>query len=137
MREVMNAKIIAVLGTSFLFSAVMIGLIYWNNKKLTRLRAENLIIIVDEESKTCKIDLENEPRMNFLHRYGYEKAKNVSGVFYARIEFDQLKSFDSKNGDLLIKAMNSNPLNGKNILTVPQELEGFSEVEEIVKSKMK
>ena len=50
----------------------------------------------------------NEPRMNFLHKYGYERGKNISGGFHSQINFEELKSLENKKGDLWLKSKRSN-----------------------------
>jgi len=88
---------------SILLAALMLGLVYLNNKKLTRLTAENLQIIVDDNSIIRVIDLDNEPRLNFLHKITYDKAKNISSEYYAKVDFNNIKSIENKNGDLWVK----------------------------------
>ena len=122
---------------SLLFATLIVGLIYLNNKKLTRLNAENLRIVVDDASITRVIDLDNESRMNLLHRYAYRRAKSISGGYYSKIDFSDLKSVEIKKGDLWIKSTKSNSFNGKNIVLVPRELKGFEEVESLVRKKLK
>lgn len=122
---------------SLLFTTLIVGIIYLNNKKLTRLSAENLRIIVDDVSITRIIDLDNEPRMNFLHKSAYQRAKNISGGYYSKIDFSDLKSVEIKKGDLWVKSNKSNSFNGKNIVLVPRELKDFNEVERMIKEKLK
>ncbi len=122
---------------SLLFTTLIVGLIYLNNKKLTRLSAENLKIEIDDVSITRIIDLDNESRMNFLHKNAYQRAKNISGSYYSKIDFSDLKSVEIKKGNLWIKSTKSNSFNGKNIVLVPRELKNFNEVERTVKEKLK
>ena len=129
--------LIWVMTGSLLFTTLIVGLIYLNNKKLTRLNAENLRIVVDDASITRVIDLDNESRMNFLHKYAYQRAKSISGGYYSKIDFSDLKSVEIKKGDLWIKSTKSNSFNGKNIVLVPRELKGFEEVESLVREKLK
>lgn len=122
---------------SLLFTTLIVGSIYVNNKKMTRLSAENLVIRIDDSSITRTIDLDNEPRMNFLHKYGYKRAKSISGGYDARIEFSDLKSIETKKGDLWVRSKSSYRLDGKNIVLVPRELLGYEEVESLLKEKLK
>jgi hypothetical protein len=118
----------------FMTSTILIvGLIYMNNKKLTRLSAENLRIKIGNDSITRIIDLDNEPQMNFLHKNAYQHAKNTLGGFYSKIDFNDFKSIELKKGNLWIKSSKSNSFNGKNIVLIPKELNGFKEVETIVR----
>lgn len=120
-----------------LFMTLIFGLIYLNNKKLTLLTAENLRIIVDDFSITRIVDLDNEPRMNLLHKIAYRRGKAISGNFYSKIDFDELKSVKLKKSDMRIKSYYSNSFTGENIVLVPRELRGFNEVERIIKEKIK
>ncbi len=126
---------IGIIFTSHFLAIIILGLIYLNNSKLSRLCAENLRIVVDDVSISRIIDLENEPRMNFMHKYGYKRAKHISGGYYTRIEFSDMKSTEHKNGDLWIYSTESNPINGKYILVLPRELNGFKEVEKLIVAK--
>ncbi|NME68591.1 hypothetical protein [Flammeovirga aprica] len=123
-----------IMSFSLLTTALIVGLIYLNNKKLTRLSAENLRILIDENTITRVIDLEHEPRMNFLHKYSYQQGKTNSGAFYTKIEFKNLKSVSNKNGDLWVHSIKSNSFNGHGILVIPQELENFMELEQLLRS---
>ena len=123
------AGLIYILLFSMMFTALVVGLIYINNKKLTRLTAENLQIVIDDNSITRIIDLDNEPRLNFFHRMTYDRAKNISGGYYAKVDFDNIKSIEKKNGDLWVKAINSNAFDGRSIVLVPRELTNFNDVE--------
>ncbi len=130
-------ELIYVLLFSILFTALIVGLIYLNNKKLTKLTAENLQIVIDENSISRVIDLDKEPRLNFLHRMAYDRAKNISGAYYAKVNFDNIKSIEKKNGDLLIKSTNSNAFNGKNIVLIPRELTNFDDIEKELNNRRK
>lgn len=121
---------------SLLFTAIIIGFIYLNNKKLTKLKAENLNIIIDDNSITKVIDLNNEP-LNFIHKMAYDRAKNIFGDFYAKIDYNKIKSVEKKNGDLLIMTTESNTFNGKNILLIPRELINFDDLEKEINSRRK
>lgn len=125
------------LSISFIFTTSIIGLIYLNNKKLTKLSAENLKIIIDDLSITRIINLDNEPGMNFLHKYNYARAKIISDSFYSKISFSELKSIELKKGDLWIKSVKSNSFNGKNIIIVPRELKNFNNIKSILEEKVK
>lgn len=129
--------LIWIISGSLLFTTLIVGLIYLNNKKLTRLSAENLRIIVDDVSITRIIDLDNEPKMNILHKSAYQRAKNISGSYYSKIDFSDLKSVELKKGDLWVKSTKSNSFNGKNIVLVPRELKDFNEVERMISEKLK
>ena len=131
------AELIYILLFSMLFTALIIGLIYLNNKKLTRLTAENLKIVIDDNSITRVIDLDNEPRLNFLHKMAYDRAKNISGGYYAKVDFDNIKSIENKNGDLWVKTTNSNAFNGKNIVLIPRELTNFDDIEKELNNRRK
>ncbi|SDL25823.1 hypothetical protein SAMN05421823_10535 [Catalinimonas alkaloidigena] len=118
---------------AFLVTGGIVGSIYLNNKKLTRLSAENLRIVLDDASITRTIDLEKEPRMNFLHRFSYQRAKASTGGFDARMSLEEIKGMESRNGDLLIK---SKTLTGKYEILIPQELDGFEELEKTLRDKL-
>lgn len=122
---------------SLLFVALIFGLIYLNNKKLTRLTAENLQIVIDDNSITRVIDLDNEPRLNFFHKLTYSRAKNISGVYYAKVDFNYIKSIERKDGDLWVKATNSNVFNDKNIVIIPRELANFDDLEKELNNRRK
>jgi len=119
-----------------LFSTLIVVLIYLNNKKLTRLSAENLQILVDENSITRVIDLDKEPRLNIIHKLTYAKAKDAYGSYYAKVEFKDIKSIEKNNGDLWVKSTNSNSFNGKNIVIVPKELSNFDDLEMELNNKL-
>ena len=130
-------EVITIYIFSFAFTALIVGLIYLNNKKLTRLTAENLQIVVDDHSITRVIDLDNEPRLNFFHRMAYDRVKNISGGYYAKVDFDNIKSIEKKSGDLWVKATNSNAFNGKNIVLIPRELTNFDDIEKELNNRRK
>jgi len=121
---------------SFLIMAIFIGIVFINNIRFAQIAAENLQIIVDDSSITRIINLDNELRLNFLHKIGYKKAKNTYGGFYEKIDFDSIKSIEKKDGDLWIKAPNATVL-GKNMVLVPKELKDFDEVEREINSRLK
>ncbi|MEA5429619.1 hypothetical protein [Arcicella lustrica] len=132
------AELIYIMLFSLLFTTIIVGFIYLNNKKLTRLTAENLKIIIDENSITKVVDVENDPRLNFLHRFAINKAKNItSDIYYSKIDFDNIKPIKKKNGDLWVKAINSNAFNGEHIIVVPKELTNFDELEKEVNNRLK
>ncbi len=122
---------------SLVFTNLVVFLIYRNNQKLGLLGAKNLLVTIDDTSITRIIDLDNEPRMNFLHKYAYQNAKQISGAYYAQIAFKDLKSVETKKEDLWLKSTKSNSFNGKNMIVIPTELEGFEEIEKILKAKLK
>lgn len=133
-----SAELIYTMLLPLLFTTIIIGLNYLNNKKLTNLVAENLKIIIDENSITKVIDLENDPRLNFLHRFAMKKAKNItSDIYYSKIDFYNIKSIEKKNGDLWVKAINSNAFNGEHIIVVPMEITNFDDLEKDIISKRK
>lgn len=122
---------------SFLITATVVGLIYLNNRRLTRLAAENLQILIDENSITRVIDLDKEPRLNFFHRMAYDKAKHISGGYYAKVDFNAITSIEKKNGDLWVKSTKSNSFNGKDIVLIPRELTNFEDIEKELDNKRK
>jgi hypothetical protein len=129
----LNTKVLLAILANFLFMFLLIGFLYWNNKKFTRLVADNLKIVIDESSISRVLDMDNEPRMNILHKYGHAKYKTMNGGFINKIKLTDIKKIAYKKDDLWIYGRNSNSFNGKNILSVPREIEGFDEIESLVK----
>lgn len=120
---------------SFSFSSVLMGFLYFNNKKLTFYMAESLQIIIDDTSITRKINLDQDMRLNFIHRSSYNKAKGTSGI-YEKIDFDQIKSIEKKKNEIWVKATNSNAITNSNIVVIPKEISNFEEIENILNSRL-
>jgi hypothetical protein len=137
MQEGAPDEMIWIIIGSMLLTYPIIGLIYLNNKKLSRLVAENYKVTIDESSIVKSIDLDSEPRMNFFHKYAFKRAKKISDGTYCKINFVDLKSIGNKQGDLIIKSTKSNSINGRNIVVIPKELNGFEEIENIITELLK
>ncbi|HLP51167.1 MAG TPA: hypothetical protein VK154_09815 [Chitinophagales bacterium] len=125
-----NMEMLSIYGASMLFTGLVVAGIYHNNKKFSKLCAENLEVIITADSITRKIDMENETRMNFFHKFSFNGAKHTAG-FYTQIPFNNIKSIETKNGDIWVKAKNFNMLNGQNMLVISQYLHDFDELEKL------
>jgi|SRR6185437_4498752 len=131
-----NGNIIRELLSFFVF-LLLSGLLYFLRKKYTTLVAENLLIIIDEQSITKKIDLENTPQLNLVNIALYNVAKRNTYGYNTCIEFNQINLVTYKKGDLWIYAVASNSFTGKNVLIVPQEIERFDEIDCVIKNRIR
>tara|TARA_B110000967_G_C18707378_1_gene470951 strand:+ start:336 stop:716 length:381 start_codon:yes stop_codon:yes gene_type:complete len=60
---------------SLIISTFIFGFIYLNAKTLVRLCAKNLVITLDDNSIVRSIDLDNEPKMNFMHKFEFNTVR--------------------------------------------------------------
>jgi hypothetical protein len=127
--------------SSFGFPVLLVLLMYvvmwYNNKKLALYCAENLRIYLDEHSIQRVINLDNDRRLNWLHKVGYNQAKKTSYAFDSAVNLSELTKVDRKQQDMILYTKTSNRVNGKDLVAIPAELEGFAEIEELIKSRIK
>lgn len=124
------------LATLAAIMAFIFGWFHLNNKKLTRLKAENFKIIVERNSISRIINLDNEKRLGFFQSISYQKAKKNSNVYVAKIDFNQIKSVEKRKGDLWIKTFDTKFFSSKSAFLIPKELLHFEELEKEINEKL-
>jgi len=116
------------LGFPVLLTLLMLVVIWYNNKKLTLYCAENLRIYADDHSIKRVINLDDDPRLNWLHKIGYTRAKKTSHAFDSAVNLNEITKLDQKEKDIILYTNTSNRANGKDLVAIPVELEGFDEL---------
>jgi hypothetical protein len=135
-KVITRPDIIFTLVASQILTIGILFLIFQTNRKLNRLAAENLEIILDDNVITRRMDLSKEPRMNFFHKYLYQRGKNFIGnQYYVQIAYDRMKSVERKDEKLMVKADNHSYFS-PHILIVPLEMEGYDEIESLLQFKL-
>ncbi len=118
----------------YVVTLLFFGLLFFLRKNYTILVAKSLFIIIDENSITKKIDLENTSRVSLLNMCLYNLAKRFTYGYFICIKFNQINSIISNKGDLWIYSLASDSFTGKGVLIIPQEIEKFDEIDSIIKN---
>jgi hypothetical protein len=123
------------LGFPVLVVLLMLIVMWYNNKKLALYCAENLRIYADGYSVKRVIDLDEETRLNWLHRIGYNRARETSYAFASEVTVNAITKIDQKGKDMILYTHTSNKLNNKDIVHIPVELDGYYELAAMLKLK--
>jgi len=120
------------------FSAVLIlGLIFIVLIVLARVAGGKLLIIIDDNSIITTINLVNERNMNPLQQCSCQNIQNTPGGNSIQILFKDIQSIEEKNGNLRIKSKYANSFSGNDIIVIPQEIDKFEEIKQIISDKTK
>lgn len=116
-------ELIWLIAFSTIFTYLILLFIYLNNRRLTKRRATNLRIVIDEESITRSFDSTSE------------SSEATTNGFYTQIKFSDIKKLERKKAGLDVHSVHSNSFNGSGIIHLPIELSGFEEVEKLLREK--
>lgn len=127
-----STALLAVYVVSAMVPLGIMAFFFYHSKTFHTYIAENLRIITDQHTITRVVDLTQETRMNFLHRYMYNMHGSHSG-YYCTMLYGQIQDVQHKsNNDIHLKSTTASILTGTGIMVIPCELENLQQlVEEI------
>jgi hypothetical protein len=118
---------------SLCFTTIIVGAIFYANIGFGIIVAKTIVFKVSDDALSRNLDID-ESKLNFIQLYGWQKNKLQLKLIC--IKWIDIKSITDKGHSLLIKSRNTNILNGNGMLMLPKEIEGFDELDKIIRSKV-
>lgn len=115
---------------------LILGLILLVLIVLARVAGGKLLVIIDENSIIRTINLINENNINPLQQCSCQN-NNTPGGNCLQILFKDITSIEEKNGNLTIKSKYANSFSGNHTIVIPQEIDKYEEIKQIISDKTK
>ena len=125
-----KGKIIEGVITCF-FSFSIFAAIYYGTRSLSILIYRNMVFRVNDKFFSREVSMD-ESKLNFFHKFQWESNR---GKWNKLINLSDILSLKDQGHSLLIKCKGASSIDGSGMITLPKEIEGYDELENIIRQK--
>ena len=114
-----------------LFSYAIFAAIYYGNTSLSILIFQNMVFRVNDKFFSREVSMD-ESKLNFFHRFQWDANR---GKWNKLVNLSDILSLKDQGHSLLIKCKGASSIDGSGMITLPKEIDGYDELENILRQK--
>jgi hypothetical protein len=133
--NIKTGESVAVSVVTAVFTALLLGGIFYLVASVMIIAHRQTVYITDADGIRRIMNI-NEADLNVIQKLVWTKAKEQQHNRNAYVRWSDLTSAEDKKHSIFLKSKNFNSLTGEGSMMLPKEIEGFDEIDTLIRNKM-